>query len=109
MSFIVHPDYVKHPRQLLLYKELLAHLNRLRRENDVWITTPFEVNRWWRQRAGMRLVEIDGSWRIEGEGSERASIGYAKQEDGRLVLSIDASSLPQSRSTNAATPAEARG
>ena len=31
MSFIVHPDYVQHPRQLSVYKELLAYLNQLRR------------------------------------------------------------------------------
>jgi hypothetical protein len=74
MSFIVHPDYVMQPRALGVYKALLAYLNQLRQENNVWITTPGEVNRWWRQRAAMRLVETDQGWRIEGEGSERARV-----------------------------------
>jgi hypothetical protein len=108
MSFIVHPDYVKHPRQLLIYRELLAHLDRLRRDSDVWIATPGEVNRWWRQRAAMHLVEKGGSWLIEGEGSERASIGYAKEAEGRLVLSLDHPSLPQSGITSGTAHATTR-
>ncbi len=32
MSFIVHPDYVMHPRELAVYKELLAYLDQLRRD-----------------------------------------------------------------------------
>jgi hypothetical protein len=92
MSFIVHPDYVMQPRALGVYKALLAYLNQLRQENNVWITTPGEVNRWWRQRAAMRLVETDQGWRIEGEGSEWARVRYASEENGRLVLSIEDSS-----------------
>jgi hypothetical protein len=88
MSFIVHPDYVQHPRQLSVYKELLEYLNRLRRDNGVWITVPGEVNRWWRQRAAMRLVETELGWRIEGEGAERARIAWASEEDGHLALSL---------------------
>jgi hypothetical protein len=88
MSFIVHPDYVMHPRELGVYKELLSHLDVLRRECGVWITTPGEVNLWWRQRAAMELVKTDQGWRIEGEGNERASIAYASEEDGRLVYSL---------------------
>jgi hypothetical protein len=88
MSFIVHPDYVQHPRQLSVYKELLKYLNQLRRDNGVWITVPGEVNRWWRQRAAMRLVETELGWRIEGEGAERARIAWASEEDGHLALSL---------------------
>jgi hypothetical protein len=77
-----------HPRELGVYKELLSHLDLLRRESGVWITTPGEVNLWWRQRAAMELVKTDQGWRIEGEGNERASIAYASEEDGRLVYSL---------------------
>ncbi len=89
MSFIVHPDYVMQPRELGIYKELLTHLDSLRRERGVWITTPGEVNRWWRQRAAMKLVESDQGWRIEGEGGERACIAYASEENGHLVFSLE--------------------
>ena len=89
MSFIVHPDYVLQPRQLSLYKELLTYLDRLRKDNKVWITTPGEVNRWWRQRAAMTLVEDRDGWHIEGDGAERARIGWASEADGQLVLNFE--------------------
>jgi hypothetical protein len=92
MSFIVHPDYVMQPRALGVFKELLAHLDRLRNENNVWITTPNEVDRWWRQRAGMTLVEDAKGLHIEGEGAERARIAWASEEDDHLVFSVDESS-----------------
>ena len=44
----------------------------------------------------MTLVKNGEGWRIEGEGSERASIAYAREENGRLVFtkqSSDASGL----------------
>jgi len=61
-------------------------MDELREKKDVWITTPGEVNRWWRQRAEMKLVENGEEWRIEGAGSERARIAYASEQDGRLIL-----------------------
>lgn len=89
MSFIVHPDYVLKPRECGVYKALLNHLAVLRRDKAVWITTPGEVNRWWRQRAEMRLVENGHGWQIEGLGKERARIAYASEERGRLVLTLE--------------------
>lgn len=88
MNFIVHPDYVKKPRELGVYKELLKRLTRVRKERAVWVTTPGEVSRWWRQRAEMRLVENGHGWHIEGPGKERARIAYASEENGRLVLTV---------------------
>ncbi len=89
MNFIVHPDYAMEPRQVSVYKELLGYLDQLRRDNNVWITTPGEVNRWWRQRSAMTLIEEGGRWRIEGEGHERARIAWASEKDGELVLSLE--------------------
>jgi len=89
MSFIVHPDYVTEQREQAVYEELLGHLAELRREKNVWITTPGEVNRWWRQRAAMRLVEEDGEWRIVGAGSERARLAWATEEAGKLKVSLE--------------------
>jgi hypothetical protein len=88
LSFIIHPDYVVRPREQNIFKELLAYLVRLKEEKGVWTTTPSELNRWWRQRAEMSLVEEAGKWRIAGAGHERARVAYASEEDGRLVFKI---------------------
>jgi len=89
MSFIVHPDYMVQPRQREVYAALLEHLVRVQGEKRVWVTTPSEVNRWWRQRAAMRLVEDGENWRIEGQGSERACIAYAGEVSGKLSVSLE--------------------
>ncbi len=88
MNFIVHPDYIMEPRERQVYKDLLGHLSRLRREENIWITTPGEVNRWWRQRAEMALVKDGEGWQIEGQGKERARLAYATEAQGRLVLTV---------------------
>jgi hypothetical protein len=88
LSFIIHPDYVVRPREQTIFKELLAYLVRLREEKGVWTTTPSQVNRWWRQRAEMKLVEYGGEWRIEGPGNERACVAFASEEDGQLTFTI---------------------
>ena len=92
ISFIAHPDYVAASRERSVYEALLRHLVSLREEKGVWLTTPGEVNRWWRQRAEMSLVETGDGWRIEGEGKERACIAYASEQDGRFVLALQAES-----------------
>ncbi|MFY9745168.1 MAG: hypothetical protein WA891_21230 [Acidobacteriaceae bacterium] len=89
MSFIIHPDYVMDDRQRAIFEALLDHLVQLRRDQNVWITTPGEVNRWWRQRAQLQLVERNGAWQIEGPGSDRARLAWASEIDGRLSLSLD--------------------
>jgi len=89
VSFIVHPDYITKSREWDVYKSLLAHLAQLRDEKRLWIQMPGEVDRWWRQRAKMTIVEDQDGVRIEGEGSERARIAYASEEDGKLVLTIE--------------------
>jgi hypothetical protein len=90
MSFLIHPDYIMAPGQRAVYEELLSHITRLREENNVWVTTPGEVNRWWRQRANMQLVETGEGWQIEGDGAERARIAFASEKDGALLLSMQA-------------------
>jgi len=87
-SFIVHPDYVTTPRELGVYKTLLAHLAQRRDQNGLWVTTPGEVNTWWRQRDEMTIVEDGGELRIQGEGSARARIAFAREKEGRLVLDV---------------------
>ncbi len=95
MSFIIHPDYIVASRERAVYEELLAYLMRVKEESNVWMTTPGEVNRWWRQRAKMNLVETGNGWKIEGEGAERARIVYASEKEGHLVFTVrDHSAVP---------------
>jgi hypothetical protein len=39
----------------------------------------------------MKLVAHGQDWKIEGPGSERATVAYARLEKGHLVYEIDAS------------------
>ena len=88
MSFIVHPDYILNDRSLSVYKTLLAHLSDLRKDANIWITLPGDVNRWWRDRSAMKLVLEEGRWRIKGRGRERARIGFASIEDDQIVYTV---------------------
>ena len=95
ISFIVHPDYVTTTPERKVYEMLLSHLAGLREQQGLWITTPGELNRWWRQRAEMRIVEDSEGIRIEGAGSERARIAYASEIDGSLTFTVDQSVASQ--------------
>jgi len=89
VSFITHPDYLIKKRAQSVYLDLLAHLAQLRAENKVWITLPAEVNRWWRNRSQMSLVQDGDQWRIEGPDSERARVAYASLQGDRVTYSLD--------------------
>ena len=89
INFIIHPDYIGKPREWGVFKDLLSHLVQLREEKGLWIPMAGEVDRWWRQRAKMTLVEDERGVRIEGEGSERARIAYASEKDGKLAFEIE--------------------
>jgi len=83
-NFIVHPDYLKETRARETYAALLKHLALLRRDANLWIALPREVNDWWRARSQMKLVERNGRWEIEGPEKHRARIVFARLVDGRL-------------------------
>jgi len=89
ISFNIHPDYVIESRAQATYTQLLDHLASLGREHNVWLTLPREVNRWWRERSQMRLVQQNGRWEIEGPGRERARIAYANSDGRRLIYSFE--------------------
>ena len=71
MSFIAHPDYLISPSARKVYESLLAHLRHLVDREKIWMALPGEVNRWWRARSEMRLVQKGTRWEIEGPESER--------------------------------------
>jgi len=88
MSFIIHPDYIIDERARATFEALLDHLANLRRNENLWVALPAEINRWWRQRAAMKLVDNGAGWRIEGPGSEHATIAWATEVDGHLSISF---------------------
>jgi hypothetical protein len=90
LSFITHPDYLIEKRAQRVYSELLSYLARLRTESHAWSALPSQVNRWWRNRQEMRLVQDGNRWRIEGPDCERAKIAYASLKGNRIDYSMDA-------------------
>lgn len=86
ISFIAHPDYLREPRARAVYRQLLEHVRHLRESRGVWVALPGEVERWWRSRQQMTVVPDGGGWRVEGEGSDRARLAWARVEDGRVVF-----------------------
>jgi hypothetical protein len=85
ISVIVHPDYVIEKSARRVYVQLLEFLCELRSGGETWIALPGEVASWWRQRSEMTLVRHGDSWRIEGKGSERAKIAYARLDNDKLT------------------------
>lgn len=94
VSLIIHPDYIMEKRALQVYKSLLEHLSKLRKERNVWVALPRDVNRWWRERSQMRLALEDGRWQIKGPGHQRARIGYACIVDDQIVYTVGHQSEP---------------
>ena len=84
ISFILHPDYVVGERERKLCTELLRYVSELREQRNLWVALPSEINRWYRQRRQMQLVRDGRDWKIQGEGSERARVAYARLVDGRV-------------------------
>jgi hypothetical protein len=92
ISFIIHPDYITGALARRVYTELLAYLSELRSNHETWMALPGEVAAWWRMRNELSLVNVNGSWQIEGKGSERARIAYARLVDDKVVYEIDGAS-----------------
>lgn len=89
MQMIVHPDYMIDEAARRVYSELLGYLSDMRAQGDTWIALPGEVAAWWRLRSQMRLVSRGGSWHIEGDGRESATIAYASLSDGQLSYEFE--------------------
>jgi hypothetical protein len=88
VSFNTHPDYLVEPRARDSYTELLRLLAELRDQRHVWIAPPAEIDQWWRNRREMRLVPNGDSWRVEGPGSERARVAYARHVGESVVYEV---------------------
>ncbi|WP_263383702.1 polysaccharide deacetylase family protein [Granulicella arctica] len=89
ISFIVHPDYLKSRAARASYEALLARLDDLRAKANLWVALPGEVNKWWRERAAMKLVRRGNHWAIEGQGSEHACIAHAVLSSNRVCYEFE--------------------
>jgi hypothetical protein len=80
VNIIVHPDYVVEQRFLDRYEAYLAFLAE---RSDGWHALPRDAARWWRQREGL---SVDAAGQIAGNTDYAATVAYASQRDGRLVV-----------------------
>jgi len=88
ISFIVHPDYVIESTTQSVYKDLLGMLDEMRKREALWFALPGEIDSWWRARHRMSIVKDGETWRIVGEGAERAVLAFAKVVDGKLIYEL---------------------
>jgi len=79
VNLITHPDYLDTPRRLRLYEDFLEYLAG---QDGGWHALPREVAEWWRTRERLRLVGD----RVEGPGSERATVAWARADGDRVVI-----------------------
>jgi len=90
INILVHPDYVQETKVLQLYHRLLDHLNALRTAEGVWVTTPGQVNEWWRARNRLSLLQDGGDWSIQGAGCERARLAFARLDGDTIRYDVGA-------------------
>lgn len=83
INLITHPDYMVAPERLARYEELLDFLAAHR---DGWHALPREIAAWWNTRSGLRCVQAGERPRIEGPGSDRAGVAWARERDGQIHI-----------------------
>lgn len=96
ISFITHPDYLIERRARAVYESLLDHLRENCDRHRFWEALPGDVDRWWRARSQMKLIQDNNGWRIEGPDKDRASIAYATIDHDRIVYRVCPNDSPQS-------------
>lgn len=89
MSFITHPDYLISSQARGVYELLLKYLREMIDRDKIWMALPGEVDRWWRARSNMSLVQKGTRWEIEGPDCERARIAYATLEGDRVAYTVE--------------------
>jgi hypothetical protein len=110
LSFITHPDYLIDQRARAVYESLLTYLREICERTGAWRALPGELDRWWRSRTQMKLVEDGSEWRIEGPDSDRARLAYASLDGDQFVYTIQPAQTSVATATAApptAIPADA--
>jgi hypothetical protein len=77
ISFLAHPDYLTDRRSRQVYTSLLDYLQQKIAREKIWSALPREVDRWWRARSQMKLVQQGGDWAVAGPENQRARVAYA--------------------------------
>jgi hypothetical protein len=68
-----------------MYEEFLEYLSSQRAG---WHALPREVAAWWRARSRLRLEGVEGTATIVGDHAERASVAWAREHDGEILLDL---------------------
>jgi hypothetical protein len=89
ITILTHPDYLIEQQAQQVYHDLLRYLRRVRDEQNVWFALPGDIEAWWRNRQQMTLTHDGESWRIDGPGSERARLAYARLDGDRVVYDVE--------------------
>jgi len=89
ISFLTHPDYLEERRARDVYESLLGYIRQMVARENLWVTVPGDVDRWWRARSQMKLVPRGNDWEIVGPESERARLAYAVLSGGRLAYQLE--------------------
>lgn len=94
-TFLIHPDYITEEGTQAVYKDLLAMLAELRQREALWFALPRDISDWWRARDRMSMIKAGESWRIVGDGAERAVLAFAKRVGDRLTYEVTGSPRPE--------------
>jgi hypothetical protein len=89
ISFLVHPDYVLEGQARKAYLDLLVWLQGMGSSNSLWFALPREVDRWWRARSQMQVVQDRRGCRIEGPDTKNAVLAFAKLVDDHIEYEVD--------------------
>jgi hypothetical protein len=71
-----------------VYDGLLRYLRKLCDRENVWHALPGEVDRWWRARRQMRIVNTGNAWKVQGPESHRARMAFAVLDGDRLTYTL---------------------
>lgn len=88
ITILTHPDYLIESRAQECYRDLLEYLSELRDKSKVWAALPREVAGWWRQRSQQKLARQGTTWAVDGPGSDRARVAYARLDGDSVTYSF---------------------
>ncbi len=84
VHLLVHPDYLLTDERLESYERFLEFMSQ---QADGWHGLPKDAARWWKVRANLRCDGAsDGRPEIVGEPQDGATVVYAREEAGRIIL-----------------------
>jgi peptidoglycan/xylan/chitin deacetylase (PgdA/CDA1 family) len=84
VNVIVHPDYMLTQDRLDRYAELLEFLSGL---DGGWHALPRDIAAWWKAREELSVERTPaGDYVIPGGGESGATVAWARERDGRLVI-----------------------